>query len=131
MSKITGYLIDVEHETARVATLEKSLSGYYRALNCRCIDITPRRIGDLTAARNYEIICDDEGLLRDAPRISAVDACGNPMLCGNLFIVKFDGCDDVTSLDADDIAHLERFIRPQATVNHPEPYPMLHQCEYL
>lgn len=126
MAKITGYLVDVEHNIAAPVTIEKSLDSYYGILNCDCIDITTRQIGN----REYDIICDDEGLFKDDPKISAIDSEGNAMLCGNLFIVKFDGIEDETSLDPDDIAHIEEYIRAIATKRYPIPYPMLTCCEY-
>lgn len=132
MEKITGILIDVVNETAKVTTIDKCLDAYYRILNCDCIDIVRRRIGanKRRAAHYYEIVCDDEALLKEDPKISAIDDLGRPMLCGNLFITKFDGVDDIASLEPADILRLREFILPQMTRNHPKPYPMLHQCEY-
>lgn len=126
MKRITGYLIDVEHNIAATITIDKTLDAYYRILNCDCFDIARRRIG----GQEFDIICDDEALLKDNPKISAIDSDGNPMLCGNLFIVKFDGVDDVTSLDGNDVAFLSGYIHSLATNNYPTPYPMLTECDY-
>lgn len=91
--------------------------------------MTERCIGVLHG-RRFTIICDDEALCADHPKISAIDNMGNAQLCGNLFLVKFDGAEDVESLSPDDIAYLNRFVLLQGTCRHPKPYPMLHQCEY-
>lgn len=93
-TKITGVLVDVKAGVARKATIEKSLGGYYKALNCGCIDIVTRRIG----GQGFDIICDDEALLKDFAKVSAVDKNNRPMLFGNLFVVNFDGSGDVCSL---------------------------------
>lgn len=80
--------------------------------------------------KRFTIICDDEALFVDQPKISAIDNLGQPMLCGNLFIVKTDDQGDTVSLDPADIKYIERFVLLQGTRKFPKPYPMLHQCEY-
>lgn len=126
MCKITGILIDVEKETAKVTTIEKELDAYYEALNCDTIDIVSRKIGK----RYYDIVCDDEGLFKDSPRISAINDMGGVMFVGNLFIVRFNGEDDIESLTDADVTYILKHIHLQGTRKHPKPYPMLHQCEY-
>lgn len=128
MKKITGYLVDVEHRTAGPVTIEKSLESYYKILNCDCIDIARRVIG--SKKRKYEIICDDKALLKDSIKISAFTASVDAMLCGNLFVVKFDGIDDVISLDNDDIEYLKRYTNWFETSLFPKPYPALVCVEY-
>ncbi len=135
---ITGYLIDVAKETAEVVTVTKELSSYYRILDCSTIAITEQRIGARTRrnreAHIFNIVSDDESLLAEAPKISAIDNMGSPMLCGNLFIVKSQrneiGEISLASLEPQDVEYLKQFIRLQATRKYPRPYPMLHQCEY-
>jgi len=127
--KLTGYLVDVENETAGVVTIDRNLHEYYKVLNCDCIDVATRKIGRF-GKRYYDIICDDEGLLKDKPKISAINDLGQVMLCGNLFIVNNDGEGEFTSLSKDDIKWIERFISLQGTRVYPKPYPMLHQVDY-
>ena len=132
MSKITGYFIDVLNETAEVREVENSLHGFYDLLGCDLIEIPRRKIGVFSRKRIYSIICDEEGIYNQ-PKISAIDNLGQPMLCGNLFIVKDDPdpeSGDLASLTADDIRYIKRFILKQGTHKYPRPYPMLHQCEY-
>lgn len=100
--KITGVLIDVQNGTASVTTLDKSLDAYYAALNCRCIDIARRTIG----GRAFEIICDDEGAITGDPVPSGISKGNTIELYGNLFIVKFDGVEDVESLTEDEQQHV-------------------------
>lgn len=130
---ITGYLIDVQNETHGPRTIEKALRGYYEIIGCRLIAMPEHQIGVNRGrfhGKRFTIICDDESLFADQPKISAIDNLGQPMLCGNLFIVKTDDQGDTVSLDPADIKYLERFVLLQGTRKFPKPYPMLHQCEY-
>lgn len=102
--KIKGVLIDTIKGTAEVAEIDKDLDTYYKVLNCRCIDIARRTIG----GRAFEIICDDEATLVKYPMPSAISPFGSVMLYGNLFVVGFDGKDDVESLTDKEIAHVKR-----------------------
>lgn len=129
MKKITGYLIDVAHETASVATIDHELQSFYDILGCRLVEMPTRWIGKRNG-RPYVIICDEEGMFADAPKVSAIDNMGQVMLVGNLFIVKAGLEGELDSLDEDDIKYLERFISPESTRMFRSPYPMLHQCEY-
>lgn len=132
-STITGFLIDVYKETASVVTVPKQLESYYQLLDCERITMPDHRIG-ARQKRVFTIICDDDALNHDPQKISAIDKLGRPMLCGNLFIVRTAANEygelEAASLAPEDIAYLKRFILLQATRNFPDPYPMLHQCEY-
>lgn len=101
---IKGILIDTVNGSAEVVEIDKDLDAYYRVLNCRCIDIARRTIG----GRAFEIICDDEATLVENPMPSAISPFGSVMLYGNLFVVRFDGKDDVESLTDEEIAHVKR-----------------------
>lgn len=82
---ITMVYVNIE-EGVKPATMEHpDLPELYRLLNCDCIDITSRKIGK----HYYDIICDDDGLLKDSPTVTAIDVktC-RPMLVGNLLITK-------------------------------------------
>lgn len=126
MKKIKGVLINVEKETVEVVEIDKTLSEYYRILNCTTIDIPSRKIGE----RYFDIICDDEGLFKDKPKISAVTMDGKPALVGNLFVVKFDGEEDITSLNDNDIEYIKSKIKRYGTNVYPNPYPMLTELEF-
>ena len=99
---IRGVLIDVVNNTAKVVEIEKKLESYYKILNCNLIDITSRYIGD----RLFDIICDDEGLYKENFIVSALTKNRTPALVGNLFVVKFDGCEDETSLTDEEINYV-------------------------
>lgn len=104
---IRGFLIDPENNIAEERTIEKSLDSYYATLRCSCIDIVSRVIG----GECYDIICDDEGLLKDEPYVAAVDHYGNVAFVGAIFLVNYDGGEDVTDLSDDDIANLSAHLQ--------------------
>lgn len=82
--KVLGILIDVSGERGHIKEVEikDDLSGLYGILNCDTIDITQRAID----GRVFDIVCDDEGLLKENPKPTAVRTDGKIMLVGNLFI---------------------------------------------
>lgn len=128
MKKLTGVLLDVENEVVQAIEIEDSSDEFYRILSCETIDIVRRRIG----RKQFNIICDDEGLLMDSPKISAIGNLGNPMLVGNLLIVsgQVDEDGNLTSLTKGEIKYVTDRIMTIYTNNFPEGYPMLTQCEY-
>lgn len=66
------------------------LEDMYREIGCDTIDITTRKIG----GKVFDIIVDDEGLLKEDPQISAVykrkDGSCEPALVGTLIICSHD-----------------------------------------
>lgn len=104
MEKIT--MLHIGNTLERVDILPK-LEEYYRVLDCDLIDIVCVQI----AGRYYDIICDDEYLLRDGEKfVSAVNADGQPMLCGDLLVCSYgenaDGEIEEKSLNPDDILRI-------------------------
>ena len=68
-----------------------------------CIDIPTRRIG----GEYYDIICDDEGLLKDYPQVAMVDKRLKPMIVGTIIIAKSDEEGELVSLTDEDIARIK------------------------
>ena len=99
---LRGVLVDTINnkiETRKLFTDEDTfLHEYYKILNCDTIDIISRKIGN----NYYDIICDDEGLLKDMLMPSMIILDGNgkivQFLVGNIFIVKHDGNGNEKSL---------------------------------
>lgn len=104
--RIKGVLVNVEKGTVEPVEIDKSLDSYYEVLNCRCIDIAHRAID----GKVFDIICDDEGALTDSPVPSGVAYSGEILLFGNLFVVAFDGVNDVRSLTDSEIQHVMRHL---------------------
>jgi len=103
MNKVTGVLIDVKNRTTVVYTVNSgSLEEYYNILNCTTFDIASRRIG----SSYYDIYCDDEGLLKCNPVVSAVSEDRQPMLVGNLFVTKTNDEGETISLTAEEISEV-------------------------
>lgn len=73
-------LFDVTSQDFKVVDAE-GIHDYYKLLNCDCIDICNRGIG----GQRFEIVVDDEGLLKDNPILSAISPKDNQCcLVGNL-----------------------------------------------
>lgn len=100
MELLKGVFLD--GRKTEVLTIKKSLDEYYKLLNCHTIDIISREINGVS----YDIICDDEGLFKDEIVITCVNTNFEPMLVGSLFIVAFDGKDDIRSLTEKEIENL-------------------------
>ena len=104
---IRGFLVNVDTHIAAEVELEPNLDNYYDLLGGRAIDITTRRIG----GRLYDIVCDDESLLKDNPKVSAIDRRREPMLAGSLLVVGFaDDEGRETSLAPDDVVNIRNSL---------------------
>jgi len=123
--KIKAYLVDVLNEKHGVVEIENKLEDYYREIQCRIIDIQRRKIGN----KEFDFICDDEGLFQENAKISAIDNQGTPMFVGNLLIVN--SCDgETTTLTDEDVAHVAEHVQKLCTRKYAEGYPMITQVEY-
>lgn len=127
--KITGILIDTVANTAKAVTLDDTLEAYYSALNCSCIDIVDRTIG--ASEKHFTIVCDDEGLLKTAPCISAVSDLCEPMLVGNLFITDFDhDTGNLASLSEQELEYVLDHVIFTVSSHRNIPFPLLCQVGY-
>lgn len=124
---ITGVLIDVKHNGYALVPVEHSLKEFYNNLHCDVIDIAVRKVG----GRPYVFVCNDEGLLKNRPKVSAVNDMGEPMFVGNLLIVGEDKDGKLIDLVDEDLEYLKQYIHLRSTPFFPDPYPVLHQVEYL
>ena len=84
---IRGWFVDVGTGVSEPCMFRSDLQEVYDLLDCDCIDMAYRYVG----GRRFAFIVDDEGLLKDSPRISAVDVHGEPALVGNLLIAGIAG----------------------------------------
>jgi hypothetical protein len=129
--KLLGVLVDVKNNEAKAMEIDDDLNEFYRILNCTCIDIVQRRIG-ARLKKSFTIVCDDEGLFYESPKISAIDNMGNAQLVGNIFIVAAgdDGEGNLVSLTEYDVSYIMSKIQKMSTRKYPDPYVMLTQCEF-
>lgn len=96
--------------------IENDLDTFYRLIGCQTIDIVIRSVH----GRKISIICDDEGLFNENPRISAI-GCGN--LVGNLIFTGLPDEDgNLTDIDKKTeialITSAELIIHPKEEPDH-------------
>lgn len=76
------------------------LEDYYRLMEIDTIDIVAREIN----GKYYDIICDDEALLKDKPIPTVFDSDKQPMIFGNIIIAGLaDETGNMTDLTDEDI----------------------------
>lgn len=94
-------VLDVENNAVREAEVSEDINTIYRELGCDMFDIANRKIGD----RRFDIFCDDIGLFRDKPIVSAINANDlSPMLVGNLLFANHDSEGRTVGLTDQDVA---------------------------
>lgn len=96
--KITGVLVDVAAGTLKKRTFTYSLDTLYKLLHCTCIDISTCTL----QGHEFDIVCDDEFLLKPARRMSAVDTHLQSVFAGNLFFCHHDTEGHLTSVTPED-----------------------------
>lgn len=107
MKKLRGVLIDVNATDPKVIEIEDRLENFYDILNCHCIDIVTRKIGNVP----FDIICDDNGLLKENPILTGMSFDEQSHLFGNLLIVGLaDSEGNLTSLSAADIKKIGHYM---------------------
>ena len=94
--------------TATFEDFEPTLEEYYKKIGCDVIDIVCYNVN----GKDYDIICDDEGLLKSPPLIvTAVGEDGSPLLVGGLIICNYDDEGNERSLEPDDILRLTNAVQ--------------------
>lgn len=108
MAKINVAVFDVTDGDLKPITINKSdgLDEYYHYLQCDTFDIVEREVDGVV----FDIFCDDEGLLKDNPVVSAVDTALRPMLCGNLIFTHHDQFGDTTGITQEDFDLLKNHL---------------------
>ena len=114
--------MDVENnKLPKVMDIEDKLEVFYELIGCRCIDIVRRKIGN----KRYDVICDDEGLFKDDPVVSAVDTKYGDRLVGNLIICKSDVEGNLMGLSDNDVEEIIRHIKVYFTQDFEKICPVL------
>ncbi len=104
--KLKGFLIDLREGSAEEVEFVDNLDTLYQLTNCDCIDITVRKVGQF----EYDIVCDDEGLLKGRKIVTAFNAKTEPMLVGNLLFCNHDEEGGLASLSEEQIKCLKNHI---------------------
>jgi hypothetical protein len=129
LKRLDAILVDVDKCMYGPVNIPDDLETFYKILDCRCIDIVSRHIGEGNNRRRVEIICDDEFLLR-AASLSAIDRTDKPALFGNILVVgPADDEGNLTSLSAKDISFVLDKIR-FVIQNGNDIHPVLTHCNY-
>lgn len=104
--KLKGFLIDSINGTARVVDFVDKLDVLYKLLNCDCIDITVWKVGKF----EYNIVLDDEVLLKDSKIFTAFNEINEPVLVGNLLFCNHDKSGNLMSISDEQIGDLRRHL---------------------
>ena len=107
------YLNVENQELPKVMDIEDKLDVFYELIGCRCIDIVRRKIGH----KYFDVICDDEGLFKDEPIVSAVDTQFRQMLVGNLIVSKSDDKGNQIDLSEEEIKQILRHTKTYFTLS--------------
>ena len=114
------YLNVEKQKLPTVIDIEDELNVFYELIGCRCIDIVQRKIGH----KYFDVICDDEGALKEDCIVSAVDTQFRQMLVGNLIISKSDDEGNLIDLSDKDIKQILRHTKTYFTLSN-KVYPAL------
>ena len=119
------YLNVNDNEAPEVLDIPDDINTFYKLIQCTCIDIPRRKIGE----KFFNIICDDEGLFVESPKISAVNKYYQTQLVGNLIICSGEiDEENLTGLSEEEIQYVLKRIRPISTRLHPFGYHMVTDC---
>ena len=120
-------LLDVNHNRLEMVEAN-SLKDYYKYINCGCIDIVSRKIGDT----RVNIVIDDEGALAQHPKLSAVDINGNVALYGNLLVASGRVTDDgeLTELTEEELDNIINNVAEVITGFYKEPFKIFVEMGY-
>ena len=97
-----AYVVKTDGNAPAFVEIQDELQTYYDLIGCDLIDITPRRVN----GADYEIVCDDEGLLKSEPIITAVSSEGRPQLVGGLVVLLNGGDGELAGLKSEDVLRL-------------------------
>jgi hypothetical protein len=97
---IKGILVDVnDGGKFKEVVFEDKLENMYELLKCNTIDIVTAKIGNSYC----DIICDDEGLLKNGNVLSAMNETKDYLLAGNLLITGSNEVGETISLTDEQI----------------------------
>lgn len=125
--KLRTLLLDVwQNKVEELPEFEDGLQNFYDKLNCDLIEIVYLTIG----GKEYVVVCDEEALLKEEVKISAIDNLGNAVVTGSLMFFNDTPNGEFGSLTDEDTANLKSRIQTMATRKYPDGYLMLTGVEY-
>lgn len=104
---LNGLLITVEPEKPSVTpvSIDHDFRAIQKIIDVNCFDIVRAKIG----GKYFDVYCDDEGLLKSDPILSAATKDGYGLF-GNLFICQNDGRGNSKSLTPEEILHITKHV---------------------
>ncbi len=126
--------LNVNDNFVEIKNIKDDLQVFYDMIDCRCVEMPERRIGNV-GTHYFNIICDEEALLKEQPTISAVDNSMQPMLFGNLIICKVNyNTGNLKGLTEKEAEYVMKHIRNVTATNvrtlEKTTRWMLVECEY-
>lgn len=106
MRKIKGFIIR-KNGSYGMVEMDKTLSSYYKHCDCTCIDVVFANIGP----KNYDLVVDDEGLLKNDVKFTAYTTHSKVKLAGNILVFGNDGRGGFKSITKNDIRNLLNHIK--------------------
>lgn len=96
-----GVLINPKRGISEV-DFKDNLEEFYNLLECQTIDILSVKVGNIF----YDVICDDEALLKENPIPSIVDKNGSAIIFGSALLCKADNEGNQIGLTEGEIANI-------------------------
>lgn len=100
-NEVIAYKIDPFAADVTLVDVD-GLDDYYREIGCDTIDITVITVG----GTQFNVVVDDEGLLRDARCVSVFDTFGTPMLVNTVLVFGMGEDGDLRSLNVGEVLQL-------------------------
>lgn len=119
-------LVDVYEHCVKPVDVPDKLDAFYKQLHCDTIDITERNIG----GKQFSVMCDDEGLLKEEVIVSAFDSSFEPVLVGNLMFFHTDPNGHLVGLADDECQHLISCVEEYVDFERFSVYPVMTKCDY-
>ena len=118
-------LVDIENGSIKPVDVPDSLDAFYELLHCRAIDITQRKI----KGKRFDVMCDDEGGLKDRPLVSAYSSRGRVALVGNLMFFHTDRDGNLVGISDDECVHILSCVETAIDLDSGSCVPVVTQCD--
>lgn len=119
-------LLDVNDESVKFVDVADDLDEFYRLLDCDTIDITSRNINGI----EFDVMCDDEGLLKEGAIVSAFDSNGTPVLVGNLMFFHTNPYGNLVGISDEECQHLLGCLEEYLDMQTFSIHPAITKCDY-
>ena len=122
---VVAYQIKANGEHQAI-DMKLELSDYYKYTECDIIDIVYATIGN----KNYDIIVDDEGLLKSNRTFTAFTIKSGVLLAGSIVIVGSNGKGGFKSLSDKDLLNIKENLHTTEHMGNENLAPTMVEFEY-